>query len=264
MTADTRASAPADAPAGSDPFAARTPWSLRGAVAVTLLVVLFSMAASAAMQPITSWLGTALFSGEGQRATNAVILANIMLSMLVLQCAMIALVIAVAGRYGASRRTVLSLPAAFPARDFFLGMAAIAALTIPYSLLVYWLIPDAFAGNLRLFAEIAGSPVRWLGALVVVVGAPLSEELLFRGFLLPALAKGKRGFPAAALISTAAWTGLHFNYSLVGLIEVFAVGLLLCWVVRRSGNLWIAIALHALYNGLQFAVLAYWPRALGF
>ena len=33
-------------------------------------------------------------------------------------------------------------------------------------------------------------------------------------------------------------------------------------LVRRTGNLWLTIALHALYNGLQLAALALWPRAL--
>ena len=55
---------------------------------------------------------------------------------------------------------------------------------------------------------------------VIGIGAPLSEELLFRGFLFSALAKSRlgsrRGRPDLAL-----WTLLHVGYSIFGLIEVF-------------------------------------------
>jgi membrane protease YdiL (CAAX protease family) len=100
--------------------------------------------------------------------------------------------------------------------------------------------------------------VNWLVGLAVIVGAPLAEELLFRGFLLPALTKTRRGFWGAAVVTTIGWTALHF-YSIAGLIEVFMIGVYFAWLVRRYGTLWLPMALHALYNGLQFAVLAWWP-----
>ncbi len=257
---------PADLPAAgqADPFAARTPWSARGAVAVTILIVLVAYAAAALVQPLTAYLGRGLMALRGVSSPHAVLLASAMVSLLVMQAVMIALAVALAGRYGARRCEVLSLPRELPLRGLVQGIAGMGAVTIPFSLLMWWLFPETFSSNLRFFAELAASPAAWLAGLAVIVGAPLAEELLFRGFLLPALTKVGHGFPGAAMISTLGWTLLHFNYSIAGLIEVFMIGLFLCWLVRRTGNLWINIALHAFYNGLQFAVLTFWPRLLGF
>jgi membrane protease YdiL (CAAX protease family) len=83
----------------------------------------------------------------------------------------------------------------------------------------------------------------------MTVGAPLSEELLFRGFLLGALAHSRLGFVGAAVVSSAAWTALHGGYSLVGLADVFATGLLFCWLIWRTGSVLVTIFCHAAYNG---------------
>jgi membrane protease YdiL (CAAX protease family) len=72
---------------------------------------------------------------------------------------------------------------------------------------------------------------------------------LFRGFLLGALAQTRLGFAGAALISTAAWTALHGGYSPMGLADVFANGLLFCWLLWRTGSLRVVILCHAVYNG---------------
>lgn len=99
-----------------------------------------------------------------------------------------------------------------------------------------------------LIAIVTGS--HWpLAAAVMAVGAPLSEELLFRGFLLGALAQTRLGFAGAALTSTAVWTALHAGYSPLGLADVFANGLLFCWLLWRTGSLGVVIFCHAAYNG---------------
>jgi len=98
----------------------------------------------------------------------------------------------------------------------------------------------------------------WLLALLVVgIGAPLSEELLFRGFLLSALAKTRLGFAGAALISTTLWTALHAGYSLVGIVEVFTIGLFFSWMLWRTGSLRVPIFCHALYNSLIVCMLRF-------
>jgi membrane protease YdiL (CAAX protease family) len=103
--------------------------------------------------------------------------------------------------------------------------------------------------DLRPFVDLVTGPHWPLAASVLAVGAPLSEELLFRGFLLSALAQSRLGFAGAALVSTAAWSALHFGYSPMGLAEVFAIGLFLCWLLWRTGSLWVTIFCHAVYNG---------------
>src|ERR1700740_1087006 len=105
-----------------------------------------------------------------------------------------------AGRFGGDRPQLLSLTSGLPPRTFLVGLAGMVALLAPYNLLIYLLWPQAFTHDLRPFADLARSPVVWLGAVVVVIGAPLSEELMFRGFLLAAVAKTPYCFMGAGLI----------------------------------------------------------------
>jgi membrane protease YdiL (CAAX protease family) len=112
--------------------------------------------------------------------------------------------------------------------------------------------------DLRPFVRLFGD--RWLLALLVVgVGAPLSEELLFRGYLLSALARSRLGFWGGAVLSTALWTALHAGYSAVGIAEVFMIGIFFSWLLWRTGSLRVAIFCHALYNSLIVVVLRYVP-----
>ena len=80
------------------------------------------------------------------------------------------------------------------------------------------------------------------------VGAPLSEELLFRGFLLSALAQSRLGYSGARAAHDARLDGASCRLLRLGLIEVFLAGLLFSWLLWRTGNLWVPIACHAFYN----------------
>jgi CAAX protease family protein len=87
----------------------------------------------------------------------------------------------------------------------------------------------------------------------------LSEELLFRGFLLAALAGSAVGFWPGALIVTGLWTVLHAGYSPAGIVEVFLIGLYFSWLLWRTGSLRVAIFCHAFYNSLVVLALRYVP-----
>jgi membrane protease YdiL (CAAX protease family) len=93
----------------------------------------------------------------------------------------------------------------------------------------------------------------------VGIGAPLSEELLFRGFLQAALARSRLGFAGGAVIASLLWTALHAGYSIPGIIEVFVIGLFFSWLLWRTGSLLVPIVCHALYNSLIVFVLRYVP-----
>jgi membrane protease YdiL (CAAX protease family) len=99
----------------------------------------------------------------------------------------------------------------------------------------------------------------WL-AVAVVLG-PVREELLFRGFMLPALAQTRLGFWGAALVVAGAWAAFHG--SLLRLVPVFAIGALLAWLLRRTGSLRVPIFSHAVHNLIvvlaPLAGLPVWP-----
>jgi membrane protease YdiL (CAAX protease family) len=111
--------------------------------------------------------------------------------------------------------------------------------------------------DLRPFANLVRGPDWLLAAAVVGIGAPLSEELLFRGFLLSALARTALGFWGAAVVATLLWTAMHVGYSLVGIAEVFIIGMFFSWLLWRTGSLRVAIFCHALYNSLIVLALRF-------
>ena len=98
----------------------------------------------------------------------------------------------------------------------------------------------------RLILAERGFFLFWLGLLAVVL-APLVEEMFFRGFFYPAL-KNKIKMPAAILLSSLLFSLAHFE--LVGLLPIFALGVLLAWSYEQTGQLMVPILIHALHNGL--------------
>jgi uncharacterized protein len=144
------------------------------------------------------------------------------------------------------------------AKWLVLQLAAVAAFTLVST---YALNHDQ-TSDMKGMADIFRGPW-WLLALVVVgIGAPLSEELLFRGFLQPALLQTRLGFWGASAVTTTLWTAMHAGYSLVGLTEVFLIGLMFCLMLRRTGSLRVTIAVHAIYNTLIALVVIFAPQSL--
>lgn len=86
--------------------------------------------------------------------------------------------------------------------------------------------------------------------LLVVAGAALSEELLFRGVIFAGLRRSMSLLPAA-LISSVLWALLHLSAANVAVVGVLAIfGLVLAWLYERTGSLWAPICAHAINNGL--------------
>lgn len=95
----------------------------------------------------------------------------------------------------------------------------------------------------------------WLAVatgLLLIVAAPFSEELFFRGFLFRSIANGT-GVWRAALLSGALF-GL-FHVELDKIVPIGFLGFVLAMLYSKTGSLWPSIILHAIYNGIVFAVL---------
>ncbi len=175
----------------------------------------------------------------------------------VMQICSLLLVWWVAGWFRSDRQAVLALynvPGGLPTivKSFLLLSVISGAFTI-YAL--YFASEDVLTDLGPMWPLMKGE-YWWLMALVAVIGAPLSEEFVFRGFLQSALAKSALGFWGAALITNTAWTALHAGYTMTGLVDVFIAGLVFSWLLWRTGSLWVPVICHGLYNGLIFAVLS--------
>jgi uncharacterized protein len=78
----------------------------------------------------------------------------------------------------------------------------------------------------------------------------LKEEFLARGYVLFALGTGIGFWPAALLSSVVFAFGHHANGSedWLGLLNAGLFGLLACFLVRRTGSLWMPIGLHLSFD----------------
>jgi uncharacterized protein len=85
---------------------------------------------------------------------------------------------------------------------------------------------------------------------VAFVAVGLFEEYLFRGYTLFTVATGIGFWPAAITIS-AAFGAVHLLNSgenAFGALSVFVIAMFFCLTLRRTGNLWFAVGLHAAFD----------------
>lgn len=96
-----------------------------------------------------------------------------------------------------------------------------------------------------------GTIARWgLLHLVLFTMVGFFEEFLFRGYTQFTLADGIGFWPAAVLLSVG-FGAIHLGNpgeGWVGAASVALVGLFFCFTLRRTGNLWYAVGLHASFD----------------
>ncbi len=155
----------------------------------------------------------------------------------------------------------LGLSSRRPPRDLLAGLlwgAGIFALTVfVVAPVVFWVI-GLFSGDpvtppqQEVLPEDPDRLQVALGGAVVVLGAPVGEELFFRGLLFGALRR-RYEFRAAAVISAAVFAVFHVLPLLMPLL--FAVGIGLAYVYERRGSLLAAIAAHAGFNLIGYVLI---------
>jgi len=239
----------------------RSPWHPVLAVVATVAIIVVGQVApalllgagtSAPPQTGSDDLGSpdAIFELIEGSGASVLILAQVSLA---------ALTLVAAGLFGARSVEVLSLDQPDAGwRSYVYGLLLMVPVLALINAAAFVLHPEGFYSDFAQFAKLARVAEPLAPFLAIAVGAPLWEELLFRGFLLGALVPALGFWPAAVLVS-GTWTVLHIGYSVAGLAEVFLIGLYLSWLLRRTGSLWVPIACHAAYNGALFALIRYWP-----
>ena len=99
-----------------------------------------------------------------------------------------------------------------------------------------------------------------LAALLMLafsIAAPVSEEVLARGFLYRGWSASFLRVPGAIILSSLVWSLVHLQYDAYFLAEVFSIGLWFGYMRYRGSSLWLTIMLHAL-NNLTAVVLTMW------
>ncbi|MGL4396135.1 MAG: lysostaphin resistance A-like protein [Hyphomicrobium sp.] len=226
--------------------------AIGGTVIILAAAVGIGSVASRIFIAITGY-GTAQVLGPGD--LQAMQTAGLAVFLLTFQVAVVVLTVLAARSFAAMPAAVLAMhwPGA-PSRRMAASVGALAAIALGCAGAVYILDREALLHDLRPFAELMNSRTWWLMAIAAGIGAPIAEELLFRGFMLGLLKDTRAGAIGATLITAVSWAALHANYSPYGLATIFLIGLYLGYSRLRTNSLWPAIAGHAAYN--SFIVLA--------
>jgi membrane protease YdiL (CAAX protease family) len=134
-------------------------------------------------------------------------------------------------------------------RDVIIAVAGLAVVILVGDLLTLAsgreLVPAVQLEMLR-SAQAQGALLSLWVAFVVV--APVSEELLFRGFLFRGFVREPRDALPGILAISLVWSLLHIQYDWFGASLVFVIGMLLGYVRLYSGSTTLVILLHMLLN----------------
>jgi membrane protease YdiL (CAAX protease family) len=141
-------------------------------------------------------------------------------------------------------------------RNVLLGVAAYL-LSMPLVGAVLLVAAEFFGPPQHEIEELVRStpttPNITLAWLAAVAAAPLQEELLFRGVLLPCLRRFLGMWPAIVL-SSLLFAAMHFT-SWPAPLPLFVLSVTLGFLACRTGSLVAPITLHAVFNGVMMAVL---------
>jgi uncharacterized protein len=242
--------APVPAPAGPWQFWGTTLWGL--AIAATWIVcgVLATFVSLLRLQPPTDFT---------QEELRAFIFSHDSVLLILFGSATLGAYAVLALAVRLSRmplRDYLGLRPPRP-RDLIIGFSGLVLLYVPLALASYYLGPLQSSNYMVTLyhGALASGRVPALAAALIVF-APVSEEILIRGFLLPGWAASKLGPTGAIVLTAAIWALLHRQYEWITMIDIFAIGLLLGWIRQRSGSTLTTIMLHATQNAAALAIVA--------
>lgn len=237
-------------------YAPVTPWKPLAALGATVLVMLVC-ALIIGLTTFGILMATpdafkAAAGGNKLKLDDPGISQLLMAAMLTVQLAGTGLLIWLARWKGGSAKEVLALRAPVNGwNDYAWAVPAFIVFGFGGGALMEWLWPKASQADTQMMLQLTHSPAWWLILVVAVVGAPLSEELMFRGFLFSALARSRLGLIGTALVTSIFWAAIH-GYSLQGDLTIFGLGLALSFILWRTGSTRVTMLCHGAYNSLAF------------
>lgn len=96
-------------------------------------------------------------------------------------------------------------------------------------------------------------PLLWLA---VILGAPLMEEPVVRGFMFFGLQRSALGNVGAILITALGWAVIHLQYSPYEMAGILGLGIILGASRASTQSLWVPLFLHIVWNFTSTVQLA--------
>ena len=123
--------------------------------------------------------------------------------------------------------------------------------SLAYGFMVGEILPQDFVQGVLKTPSITGLLV---AGAYGVIGAPILEELLFRGFIQPPMVA--RFGLTGGIVLTSVVFGLAHVAAPWAVVPTAVVGGVAGWLRYRTGNLGTSIVFHAVYNLLVFIIKA--------
>lgn len=90
--------------------------------------------------------------------------------------------------------------------------------------------------------------------VILVILAPIIEELLFRGLIYTKL-RANYGASSTIIVSSIIFAGFHLELQIF--LPLFILGCIIGYIYEKSDSLWVPILFHLINNGLAFAAEIY-------
>jgi uncharacterized protein len=142
-------------------------------------------------------------------------------------------------------------PLAVAISDRWIWAIVIAAML--YSFTVPLLLSQVDPKGHLSFRIPADTPASLILVLLAVVVAPVTEELLFRGWIYTSL-RHRFGLWSAVIASSIVFALAHYDETHIYALAVFPVGLALAGLRERTGSIKASIIFHAVYNLAAVAI----------
>ena len=145
-------------------------------------------------------------------------------------------------------------------RGLFLGLGipVVAMIVDNIAVLIYAIAFIFFFGEPTTITELPGgtswesSPTALILTFIsICILTPISEELLFRGYMLDALNRLHGKWPAI-IISSIIFGMVHFDPFTMGMATIG--GVIYGWIRMRTGSLVPGIVAHAMWNTMALMV----------
>lgn len=104
--------------------------------------------------------------------------------------------------------------------------------------------------------DIANEPwLFWLVLPSVALGAPIIEEVIFRGHLFNVLSQTRLGISGTSVVTAGLWSLLHLSEPWLSVGIIFVMGLIFGWMMYRFGSMWVTLACHGAWNAMFAFIL---------